>query len=292
MRIGAPLALFVLALVSVPAIARGGGGGALADALVYLMGVAIVVGVPTGLAMASVRWMRVLVTLLVVLGAIIIAITQRWTRWLFGIPLATFAVICTSACVWARTPGRPDIPDGVRWVAGTHLFWAVFALINLKVLAALALPPLLLFTGKFVVKFLPFVLPPLALAFAVAVFASRLVYRRRSDLGPRVRPMIFNAILLLAFLASAEGYKGILIQTQLSGKQPDCVSSHSFVSALSQAGNWFGTSHGYFEEAGKRHHWSYSERRFVEAAPGHTLFCTSRSHASPAIGKYVLAKLD
>ncbi len=57
---------------------------------------------------------------------------------------------------------------------------------------------------------------------------------------------------------------------------PTCVSTHSFISSLRKAGRlWRGTSHAYFEEDGKRRHWSYSERRFVDATE-YSLSCKSR----------------
>lgn len=246
------------------------------DALIALMSIAIVVGVPTGLAMAFARWLRILVTLAVLIGAVILVATKPWGAWFFGLPLVTFAAVCASACVWARTPESADVPDIVRWVAGTHFFWAAVSLINLKVLFGLALPPLVLFAGESILKFLPFVLPPFALALAISVFAARLVYSRLPNLGSRSRPIVFNLILLTAFLASAESYKTVLMQTRLSAAQPECVASRSFLFALSNAGDWFRTSNGYFEETGKRYHWSYSERRFVDA-PGYALACNRGS---------------
>jgi hypothetical protein len=246
------------------------------DALIAFMGIAILVGAPIGLAMAFARWLRILVTSSVLLGAVILVATKPWGAWFFGLPLVTFAAVCASACVWARNSGPADVPDIVRWLAGTHVFWAAVSLINLKVLFALALPPLVLFAGEYIFKFLPFVLPPLACALAISVGAARLVYSHRPHLGSRSRPMVFNVLMLIAFLACAEGYKTVLMQTQLSDAQPECVASRSFLFALSNAGDRFRTSNGYFEKSGKRYHWSYSERRFVDA-PGYALACSSRS---------------
>jgi hypothetical protein len=276
MRNPASFPLLVLALVCVPALARGGGAGALGDVLIGLMGIAIVVGLSTGLSMAAVRSPRVLVASLVVIGAAVVFATQSSAPMFFGIPLATFVAVCASAYVWARAPETTDVPDAARWVAGTHLFWAIVSLINLRFLGALAFPPLILVAGKFLFKFLPFVLPPLILAVAISIYAARLVYKRRPNLGSRARPMIFNAILFVTFLASAESYKVILMQEQLSAAHPDCISSRPFLVALSNAGDWFRLHNGYFEEAGKRYHWSYSERRFVDA-PGLVPSCNGRS---------------
>jgi hypothetical protein len=76
----------------------------------------------------------------------------------------------------------------------------------------------------------------------------------------------FNVALLAAFVLSAELYKDYLIHRALDDRHPTCVATHSFLSSLRTAGRlWRGLSHASFEEGGKRYHWSYSERRFVDA---------------------------
>jgi hypothetical protein len=89
----------------------------------------------------------------------------------------------------------------------------------------------------------------------------------RPTIDRRLPALAFNMTLLTILVFGAEFYKECLIARSLAGHHPTCVATRSFISSLRIAGRlWRAPSHAYMEEGGKRYHWSYSERRFVDAS--------------------------
>ncbi len=171
---------------------------------------------------------------------------------------------------------REPLREAGQWLAMTYLFWVVVSLLNPEFLGVVTVPVIVFQVSAVFSKFLPFLLPPLTFGIVIAIIATVTLRKSKPSGDSRLRAFVFNVALLAAFVLSAEFYKGYLINRALDARHPTCVSTHSFISSLRTAGRlWRGTSHAYFEEDGKRYHWSYSERRFV-AATSYGLICKTR----------------
>ena len=148
----------------------------------------------------------------------------------------------------------------------TYIFWALFSLYNFSLLIGLAIPPFLLLYGNF----LPFLLPPMLFslfASGILIFFTKSAFPRFSVrwLGKEGMPILFNFLLLVIFLASAEFHKNILIAQSLANHKPDCVQINSFISSLGHGVEEYqSTEHALFTEGGKTFFWSYSNRDFFE----------------------------
>lgn len=174
-----------------------------------------------------------------------------------------------------------ELTEVAQLLAMTYLFWVAVSLLNIEFLGVLAVPVLAFSVSTFFSKFLPFMLPPLVFGIVIAAIAILTLRKLRPTSDGRLRAFIFNATLLAVLVITAEFYKDYLIDRALDGRHPTCASTHSFISSLQKAGRlWRGSSHAYIEEEGKRYHWSYSERRFVDAT-GYKLVCRPTVAGSP-----------
>ena len=98
----------------------------------------------------------------------------------------------------------------------TYIFWALFSLYNFSLLIGFAIPPFLILSASFYGRFLPFLLPPLAFSLLVvcgAIFFTMRAFPQFSArwLGKEGMPIMFNFLLLVIFLLSAEHHKNALI---------------------------------------------------------------------------------
>lgn len=159
----------------------------------------------------------------------------------------------------------------VVFVMHTYFFWALFSLVNFKMLAPLALLPVF-----------PLVLPMLrqiltmemlATPFLLGVAVSLLVacvalslqrVRDNRELGIGLA-WLCNAVFLTVFLGAGEQLKNRAIAEQLAHRHPDCVEINSFFSAITEAGKEFRLeTHALFTEDGKTFYWSYWAASFLE----------------------------
>ncbi|MES2257793.1 MAG: hypothetical protein V4724_04705 [Pseudomonadota bacterium] len=166
---------------------------------------------------------------------------------------------------------RPNLVSHILyWIAGTYGFWAAVSLVNFDLLSFLAIPPVILSYPNTIGKFLPFILPPLAVAVAVGVAATTIYLLIRK--GPCSRqylaPFIFNACALSAFFVSAEAYSSYLISQSLAGHVPHHFYRSSFVDSVRSYHTFFRTPHASFDEEGETYQWSYSERKFFAYRSG------------------------
>lgn len=150
----------------------------------------------------------------------------------------------------------------------TYIFWAAFSLYNFNLLIGIAIPPLLVYYGRF----LPFLLPPLAFSILVvggAIFFTMRAFPQISArwLGRESLPIMFNFLLLATFLLSAEYHKNTLIAQAIKNHKPECIQINSFVSSIGHGGQDFQfTEHALFTEGGKTFFWSYSNLDFFEGS--------------------------
>jgi hypothetical protein len=174
-----------------------------------------------------------------------------------------------------------EFREAGQWLAMTYLFWVAVSLLNIEFLGVFAVPVIGFTVSTVFSKFLPFVLPPLVLGIVIAITATLTLRKMRPTGDQRLTSFVFNATLLATLVLTAEFYKDYLIDRALDGHHPTCVSTRSFILSLQNAGRlWRGPSHAYVEEDGRRYHWSYSERRFVDAT-GYQLVCEpQRGHGS------------
>jgi hypothetical protein len=255
-----------------PAFARGGPGGALGSALEVLLIFGIVVGFVAGVICARLLrrppWKTL--ALLSVVG-FVIAVAFPFVGILFGIPALVSLAVFASVLYVVRggvfrasdDDERTGASEAFRWIAVTYVFWAAISLVNFQLLAFLAVPPLVLVSPGTIGKFLPFILPPLAVALLLGIFVTALVAKTHAS-SRHVAPFIFNACVLVAFFVSAEIYRDHLMSQSLRNHSPDHLESSSFLSSVLQYRTYFRHRHGGFEENGKTYRWSYSERGFVE----------------------------
>lgn len=278
------LACLALASFS-PAFARGGPGGALGSALEGLLQFAIVVGLVAGAICARVLrrmpW-KTLVSVFVVVLAL--AVVLPFVAIFFGIPaLVSCAVFASAFYVVSDGISRaraikssPTAMDGdligdesssasdvLRWIAATYVFWVAVSLANFELLGFLAIPPLVFFSPGAMGKFLPFLLPPLAVALFVGVFAMAVVVIRHSS-SRFVAPFIVNGCVLAAFFVAADAFRYHLMAQSLSAHTPEHLESSSFLTSVLTYRTYGRARHAGFEENGKTYRWSYSEREFVQ----------------------------
>ncbi len=206
---------------------------------------------------------------------------------LFGLPAAIFIALFASVCDLVRNAiPRPQAiiscPKGMagsqplpvvrdnrhllRWIAGTYLFWAAVSLINFDLLNFLTVPPLLLLFPEAIGRFLPFLLPPLLIAFLIGIVATAIYYSIGKTRGSNhyLAMLVFNGCLLLSFFISAEIYRDHLMSEALAGHHPVDFQSASFLDSVLSYRTYFRASHASFVEQGNRYDWSYAERRFFQ----------------------------
>lgn len=268
-------------LFSQSALARGGGGAALATLAEIVMGLAMIGGLIFGLCVRKLRSLALKLSVLSVLGAPILLVPMG----LIVLPVLAFAAIAWATMIVVagtsinprHAVSQPDTSSddalrnggpftaAIRWVSATYLFWAAFSLTNLGFLAGLVVPPLAITHPAFYLKFMPFVFPPLLFSLALSVVAGYVLCNWKPHVDHRLKALITNALLLVAFLFSAEMYREHLVNKSLYGRTPDCMRSYSFMSSLSMAGNeWRFHRHVWYEIDGIRYYWSYSEKRMVQ----------------------------
>lgn len=159
----------------------------------------------------------------------------------------------------------------IIFLRNTYLFWAVFSLSNLYLLAPFLFPTLYFVElAEYNQKFSPFLLAPIGLSFAIAgvltlalTLALPVVYKSRA--GKEIVSLFFNAIFLIIFVIAADHHKEKYINNALAIHQPDCVQINSFFNSIFKSGKEFQlTPHAIFTENGKTYFWSYSELKFFE----------------------------
>lgn len=282
-RFAKALFCFVFSVVPHVAHARGGPGAAVGSAIVTLVYIGLVPGALLGLAISRATW-RLKAQLLAALVLVSCAVLCTFASGL----LAIFALLVmamasmTLAVSQLFTPesdaASNEFAKAGQWLAMTYLFWVAVSLLNIEFLGVFAVPAIGFRVPTLFSAFLPFVLPPLVLGIVIATIATLTLRKMRPTSDQRLTSFVFNATLLTALVLSADFYKNYLIDLALEGHRPTCVSTRSFISSLQNAGRLWRPSHAYVEEDGKRYHWSYSERRFVDAT-GYMLVC-ERGHES------------
>lgn len=277
--------IFAFLVLSSPAhaFARGGPSGAFGTLLEVLLIFAIVGGLITGticaLCQRRVYW-RVFSILSIV--AAVISFTFPSYGIFTGIPTIVFLAVFTSASYLVRgslfqehiavTPSNSEphatksaiFPSIVRWIATTYLFWAAFSLANMQLLSFLTIPPAIFFFPMTIIKFLPFILPPLMIALAIGTTSMAFI-TKRLRITPYAAPLIFNVCVLIAFFVSADIFRYHLMSNSLRGHQPNHFKSSSFLRSVLTYHTHFRSPHARFDENGKTYLWSYSERKFIQA---------------------------
>ena len=259
------------------AFARGGPGGAMGLMLEALLVMSILSGlVAGGLAvrfLARPPWRLVAGAVLTIVA---MALWLRGLGLLLGMPVGVFLAVFSSVSYLARPdealahgaeaePTRPwGWRDVLQWLAASYLFWVVVSLFSFELLLFLVVPPVLAIAPQFLLKFWPFIWPPLALALLVAGVIT-VAASRWQGMSRRWAPMLFNTCLLVAFFVLADAYRGWLMARDLATHQAQHFDSHSFLSSVWGYAEYGRDTHATFEENGKFYHWSYAERRFVAA---------------------------
>lgn len=273
-----PLPLFaaffccMLSVVPYAAEARGGPGAALGAAIITLVYIALIPGALLGSVIGRATWRpkaQAVVALILVSCIIFWILGSSSALSIFGLPmmaLASVALAVSQLFTPADDLASDELTEAAQLLAVTYLFWVAVSLLNIEFLGVLVVPVLAFTVSTGFSKFLPFMLPPLVLGVVIAAITTLTLRKMRPTSDGRLRAFVFNATLLAVLVVTAEIYKEYLIDRALDGRNPTCASSHSFISSLQKAGRlWRGSSHAYVEEDGKRYHWSYSERRFVDA---------------------------
>ncbi len=281
----------VLSVLPHVAYARGGPGAALGSAIVTLVYASLIPGALLGLAIRRATWC---LEAQIVAALLLVSCTVFWTFGSSGVLsiciLPVMAMASMTLAVSQLLIPENDVASGEfraagQWLAMTYLFWVAVSLLNIEFLGVFAAPVIGFTVSTVFSKFLPFVLPPLVLGIVISTTAILTLRKIRPTADQRLTSFVFNATLLTTLVLTAELYKDYLIDRALEGHHPTCVSTRSFISSLQDAGRlWRGPSHAYVEEDGKRYHWSYSERRFVDAT-GYKLVCEpqrGRGSALPA----------
>ncbi|MEJ2692157.1 MAG: hypothetical protein P8166_03640 [Candidatus Thiodiazotropha sp.] len=270
---------FLLLTDASPAFARIGPAGTFGSTLEVLLMFAIVGGLIAGTLCALCKkhaYWKVLS--LLSLAAVVITI---WTGMFKGIPVIVFLAIFASASYLVRgnliqeriavmsTDGKPHrtktgtAPNIMRWTATTYLFWAAFSLANIQLLGFLTIPPAVFLFPDTIVKFLPFILPPLVVALTIGAVTTAFIVRKLL-ISPYAAPLIFNICVLLAFFVSADIFRYNLMSHSLLEHNPNHLRSSSFLKSVLTYHTHFRIPHARFEENGKTYLWSYSERRFIQ----------------------------
>lgn len=284
MRMNATMRFLLAGLIALSysqAFARGGPGGAFGSMLGGMIVFAIIVGLIAGFVCSglSPRTIGKLLGLSVA-SAIAVSVAIPFLGIFLAIPALVFVAIALS--VWyLRQSGvffprkivpQPDsatcpalsIGRGtalLRWLAASYVFWAIVSLANFDLLGFLAIPPASILFPSAITKFLPFLLPPLALALVIAVSIT-VLSTWNSTTRRHAAPFIFNTCLLITFFVSAEEYRQHLTSQALLGHNPTNLTLSSFTDSVINYRTYFRGSHGGFDEDGKTYHWSYAERNF------------------------------
>lgn len=270
---GRLLAVLVLAGSS-PAFARGGPAGALGSMLEALLQFAIVVGLVAGVVCAiflhRTPWKSLIFASAI---ALVVTVVRPFAGLMFGLPALVSLAVFASVFYVGRGGvfHARDLPNDerngasnvFRWVAVSYVFWAAVSLVNFELLGFLAVPPVVLLSPEKIGKFLPFILPPLAIAISVGIFVTVLAVRRHAS-RRHMAPFIFNVCVLLVFFAAAEVFRFHLMSQSLRDHSPRDLERSSFLNSVLTYRTYFRSRHAGFEENGKAYRWSYSEREFVE----------------------------
>ena len=256
--------------------ARGTPGSALESVLELAVFASLVAGLSLSDALGRVGWSRLAGCAVL---ACILALLWPGLGWLLGV--LAFGAICpaiaaayvvrdsgllSSAATATSADDLEAAPTPVpgwslmRWVATTYLFWTVVALTSFELLPFLAIPLLLIIQPEAISRFLPFILPPLAVALAtgtgITAWVSLQYPARR-----RWLPLLCNLCVLLIFIGSAEMAQNHGITLGLQGHQPQHLESRSFLRSVLEY--QLRAPHASFQENGHTYHWSYAQRQFI-----------------------------
>jgi hypothetical protein len=279
--------LFVFLAFFLPACAFARGGpaafiGAILDRF-FIMAIVggLLAGIVTGLAFRWLKWRMSVLTAVSWVGvaaAALVTLGSRSFLTLYTLPLTCFFLIFVLAANVARTgffdaERSLDTPtsfkaklrlgsarDVLRWAAATYLFWVAVSLVNFDLLGFVLIPPLALRWFKY----LPFLLPPLAVAaaIAVAIVSHYSATLRAKGANSHLFAFAFNICLLASFLPSAEIYRHYLMTRALSDHTPAGFHYYSFLHSVLNYTAYFRSRHAGFSQDGEGYNWSYSEREF------------------------------
>lgn len=152
------------------------------------------------------------------------------------------------------------------FISNTYIFWSLLLFFisgNLFLLIVVPLSPLMVWYYKGLMPF--FIIPMLVALLSALIFW--LLYEKfiriQVIINRRLFPIIFNFVLLCAFLISGDSYKNKLIEKKLAGHKPDCIEMISFTDSLVQflREDYF-RNHSFFTEGDKKYFWSYSQKDF------------------------------
>lgn len=275
------------------AFARGGPVGAIAGMLDLALMLAIIGGVIAGAVYGRMHrhtpWtVFALTTILLIAVGLIFPYFWMFLAF-FSVPGLVFAAVFVSIADISRNGLRriqtanqspPDdrtrwhsarwtefLRHVFRWLGGTYVFWTVFAFANFELLDFLTIPPIIIAFPAMLEKFLPFILPPLAVAIGAGITVTllySLVVRKKAHATPYLPPLIFNLCVLFVFFTSAEMYSRHLMSQDLLGHTPSHFQRQSFLDSVLSYRRYFRGSHACFDEEGKTYCWSYSERKFYQ----------------------------
>jgi hypothetical protein len=266
--------------VSTTAFARGGGGGAFAGALEWLLTAAVVGGAMAGAMCARCYCRRIswyCFGSLVVLPSVVALLFPH--ALFFTLPLLVFLAVFASTayiaqiglfqprCVTPPTSGKITQLTGIsyvlRWIVVTYLFWTVVSLVNFELLGFLATPWVALVFPLMNNAFLPFIITPLVLAVVVGCIVTAFVVKWMLT-NRYATPFIFNGCVFLVFLIGADIYRYHLMSKSLFDHKPEQLECSTFLSSVLNYRHYFRGPHASFNENGKTYRWSYSERKFFQ----------------------------
>jgi len=166
--------------------------------------------------------------------------------------------------------GSSTLPARVLvFVSVSYVFWILaLPLLNPRLLLVAPIWPISL---PIFWKFLPFLLPPLALGLLTSA-AAAMWSRQREARGTVAVAVFFNLVLGMSTLLYCEVYKSLLIYIEAKRLGAECVHKHWFIRSIRDGGE-HAPEHAHLVKGGKTYFWSYSERRFVPSDGYQTRGC-------------------
>jgi hypothetical protein len=152
----------------------------------------------------------------------------------------------------------------LQWIGGTYFFWVIISLLNFNLLGNLVYTPLVFIFSGAIAKFMPFILLPLILSLLVGLFAMVVyVIKRYKIFSGYMLSLVFNLTVLVSFIAFAELSRIYLMSESLAGHKTEELKKSYFIESVIDCRPGYHLSHASFTEDKHIYIWSYSERKFI-----------------------------
>lgn len=275
----------ILILVSPVLYARGGPGGAIAEAFLFFLQIFIVIGIISGIffgtvyknkkiALSKIFYIGLICLILlisIIIFSPILAIFYS-PPFILGLYFFYISSDITKKGLFNHSirpnPYNQKISHTLsskflQFFNLSYVFWVLVSFININLLNFLIFPNFI-FSSETINKLMPFLQFPLITSLIFSSIVSVLIILTfwKKKFNGYLISFFFNLTFLISFFISADLYKEHLMEKDLKNYQPENLYKVSFFKSVVNHSYYWGYGHARFNEGEKVYDWSYSEKKF------------------------------